>query len=144
MEKCTVVLMMGDERVTDINALTDGVALTLKGRDVQIFIKAFGRTYAMYVNTADTVLSMKEQFDKIIPPLSIDDGRPKRFMFKGRQLEDTQRIGYYGLEKESTIVYVPRELGGAGIVSWKPEPKLDPKTKPLATSTPPTEEPGLF
>jgi hypothetical protein len=74
-----------------------------------IFIKTLqGKTIPMDVNDSDTIGAIKQRiFEKEGIPVD-----QQRLVFNGKQLEDAQTVGSYGIEAESNIHLVLRLKGG--------------------------------
>ena len=75
----------------------------------QIFIKTLqGKNITLNVNDTDTIQSLKDRIKDI-------EGIPQdqqRLVFNGKQLEDNQTIGDYGIQADSSIHLVLRLRGG--------------------------------
>ena len=74
-----------------------------------IFIKTLsGKTIPMDINDSDTIGSIKQRiFEKEGIPVD-----QQRLVFNGKQLEDGQTVGSYGIESESNVHLVLRLKGG--------------------------------
>jgi len=74
-----------------------------------IFIKTLsGKTIAMDIDDSDTIGVIKQRiFEKEGIPVD-----QQRLVFNGKQLEDAQTVGSYGIEAESNIHLVLRLKGG--------------------------------
>ena len=74
-----------------------------------IFIKTLsGKTIPMDINDSDTIGSIKQRiFEKEGIPID-----QQRLVFNGKQLEDAQTIGSYGIEADSNVHLVLRLKGG--------------------------------
>ncbi len=75
----------------------------------QILLKTLqGKTIPMDVNDSDTIGSIKQRiFEKEGIPVD-----QQRLVFNGKQLEDAQTVGSYGIEADSNVHLVLRLKGG--------------------------------
>lgn len=88
--------------------LRGGLGLEGEGSK-QIFIKTLqGKNITLNVSDTDTIQSLKDKIKDI-------EGIPQeqqRLVFNGKQLEDNQTIGDYGIQSDSSIHLVLRLRGG--------------------------------
>ena len=70
----------------------------------QIFIRLFGKTITMEVELSDTILSLKEQIYR----REYIKVAHQRMVYAGKDLENDKSLFDYNINKESTIVLLPR------------------------------------
>ncbi|KAK1359355.1 hypothetical protein POM88_043829 [Heracleum sosnowskyi] len=98
-----------DCRVADYNIQKQStlhLVLRLRG-GMQIFVRSFtGKTITLEVESFHTIHNVKEKFrDKvgIFPEKKCISPENQKFVFAGKQLEDERTLGYYNIQKESTL-----------------------------------------
>jgi ubiquitin C len=104
---------LSDYNIEKDSTLHTGIKILGGGLDgegtKQIFIKTLqGKNITLNVSDTDTIQSLKDKIKDI-------EGIPQeqqRLVFNGKQLEDNQTIGDYGIQSDSSIHLVLRLRGG--------------------------------
>ncbi|CAN6348618.1 unnamed protein product [Urochloa humidicola] len=102
----------GKRTLTDYNICKESTLLLVlhpcQGDSMQIIVRELTRkTFTFRVKSSDTVNSVK------VKVYEMKGIRPthQRFIFAGKQLEDTRTLAYYNIKNESTIDLVLRICG---------------------------------